>query len=669
MKDLIRVKGYGLNEILSNVPGVLAQSRYGNQDVRLTIRGFGARGAGERSNAGTSRGIRILSDGFPETEPDGRTSFDLIDLSGASSVEIVRSNASAIWGNAAGGVVNITSNSSFTQPYIHLQSLFGSFGFVKQNIQFGANLDAGNFFFSLSNTNFDGWREHSNSSQTLLNANITSQLGVRTALGIFLTGTTNIFRIPGPLTQQQFDSNARQAQNDTMNYKPTYVQRDERRSNRSGRLGATVTHDIDDENTISAMAFVNPKFLQRSERNTFRDFTRYHIGGNFIYSNRIEFGSSIKAWTQIGIDEAYQDGAILFYSLIDGHRGDQLKDNKSEGANNFGTFFQEEINIGEHIVTLLGGRYDNITYFYESFINPGLNDTKSFKRFTPKAGVTYRFTPFHSVYLNIGGGVEVPAGNETDPSGTSGQDTITAINPLLEPIKSTTFEIGTKQIISFSKGTDHEDDYCFVQSFDYDIALYWITVNDDIIPYRGGRFYFTAGETRRIGAEVGIGLVTSPGISIQSSFSLSRNKYISYLIDSVHYNKPNAFADLSNNKMAGVPDLFYNISVRYSPTFYKELFAEISLQSVGEYFANDANILSVPAYTLIHGTIGFNDINLWKDKLFLRGVFGINNITNEKYAASAFINPDYDRNNNQAIYLEPGLPRNIFSSVSVNFRY
>ena len=95
-------KGYGLNEAISFVPGVLAQSRYGNQDVRITIRGFGARGAGDKSNTGTSRGIKFFVDGIPETEPDGRTSFDNIDLSLTNKIEVVRSNVSALWGNAAG---------------------------------------------------------------------------------------------------------------------------------------------------------------------------------------------------------------------------------------------------------------------------------------------------------------------------------------------------------------------------------------------------------------------------------------------------------------------------------------------------------------------------------------------------------------------------------------
>jgi iron complex outermembrane receptor protein len=165
--ELATPKGYGLDEVLSFVPGVLAQSRYGNQDVRLTIRGFGARGAGERSNSGTTRGIRILSNGFPETEPDGRTSLDLVDISGAGSVEVLRSNASSLYGNAAGGIVNITSNTTFADPYSTFRESFGSFGFHKEYLSGGAFLGDGRMYYSFGNTTFDGWRDHSKSSQAL----------------------------------------------------------------------------------------------------------------------------------------------------------------------------------------------------------------------------------------------------------------------------------------------------------------------------------------------------------------------------------------------------------------------------------------------------------------------------------------------------------------------
>lgn len=63
-----------INEVIRNVPGVWFQPRYGNHDVRISIRGFGT-----RSNTGI-RGIRILLDGIPESEPDGQTRIEAIDF-------------------------------------------------------------------------------------------------------------------------------------------------------------------------------------------------------------------------------------------------------------------------------------------------------------------------------------------------------------------------------------------------------------------------------------------------------------------------------------------------------------------------------------------------------------------------------------------------------------
>ena len=54
-------RAIGLDDALNGVPGVLVQSRGGAQDVRITIRGYGARGNGDRSNSGSMRGIRVLT--------------------------------------------------------------------------------------------------------------------------------------------------------------------------------------------------------------------------------------------------------------------------------------------------------------------------------------------------------------------------------------------------------------------------------------------------------------------------------------------------------------------------------------------------------------------------------------------------------------------------------
>ena len=72
------------------------------------------------------------------------------------------------------------------------------------------------------------------------------------------------------------------------------------------------------------------------------------------------------------------------------------------------------------------------------------------------------------------------------------------MNALLEPIHSTTYELGTKHLVPFAGG--------IVSAFSYEVALYDTRVANEIVPYRGGRFYFTAGKADRRGVELGAAL-------------------------------------------------------------------------------------------------------------------------------------------------------------------
>ena len=648
-------RGFGLDEALGMVPGVLAQSRYGTGDIRLVIRGFGARGAGDRSNAGTSRGIRVLLDGFPETEPDGRTSLDGVDLAATQRIDVIRSNASSIWGNAAGGVINLTTAPDFSKPFTEAQFEMGGFGFEKYTGKFGVLMADSRLATTVTRTVFDGWRGNSAASRWLVNSTLVSPLGTGTQLGLFLVATDNRFNIPGPLTQAQLDQDPVQAN-------ATYLARLERRHNRQGRLGASVEHDFGGGGTLSSMLYINPKFLQRSERGTFRDFTRYHLGGNLVYANTARLGPTTRARVLGGLDEAYQDGAILFYSLTpDGNRGATLRDNKREGANNLGFFLQTELDVSDKLGVSVGARRDAITYYSESFINPKLSDTKVFARITPKLGVNYRVRPTHSFYLNVGGGVEAPAGNETDPAGTFGQDTVLAINPLLEPIRSTTYEIGTKQLVTFGPESA-------ISEVSYDVALYRTQVANEIVPYRGGRFYFTAGKARRNGAEFGLNVNTRSGFSLQGMFGLSDHRYSEYLVDSVHYNiaKQGVFADYSGNQVVGVPRTMFGLTLALSPKGWSGVRAQVGVQGSGTYFADDANVVSVAGYSLVNATVGLDrpiDIGAGAT---LRGSVSVQNLLNKRYIGSAFLNPDVV--NSVPVAFEPGLPRSIVFSFGLGYR-
>ncbi len=643
--------GFGLNDAMATVPGALVQSRYGTSDVRITIRGFGARGAGDRSNAGTSRGIRVLMDGMPETEPDGRTSFDNVDLASAEGIDVIRSNASSLWGNAAGGVVSISTVPQVDKPFMTAQAMNGTFGLQRYIAQAGAPLGSGVAYATLVNTTFDGWRANSSSRRVLFNAGIATPVSDKTLLRVHLLGANNLMHIPGPLSAADVATNPRQAN-------ATYAARDERRFNRLGRLGVAIEHQIDNKQSLSAVTYVNPKYLQRSERGTFRDFTRYHVGGNVQYNRIDKIGTTTRNRINLGLDQAYQDGTILFYTLSSTNgRGVTLRDNKGEGAYNSGLFVEDELTLNDKISVTLGARGDAISYYYKSFSMPQLDASKRFARVTPKLGATYRFSPTHTLYVNVGGGIEAPAGNETDPASTFGQDTITALNPLLAPIRSTTYEVGTKHVMAVGDGSGT------LESVSYDMAGYLTNVTNEIVPYRGGRFYFTAGQARRVGAEVGITAAIRGGFRWENAFTLSQNKYQQYVVDSVHYGKAGATADYAGNKIVGIPDYFYGSTLVYGPrSAPRGISVQVGMQGTGRYFADDANTITVPESHIL--SVGLRSDRLVRiGDAFVRAFINIENVLDRRWIGSAFLNPDVV--NGAPIAYEPGMPRSVTVSLSI----
>lgn len=648
------LSGYGLDAALSGVPGVLAQSRYGNGDIRLIIRGFGSRGAGDRSNSGTSRGVRVLTNGIPETEPDGRTSFDNVDLGIAQSIDVVRSNASAQWGNAAGGVVNINTIPEFSSPFIEESNAVGGWGLKRIGLSAGTLVGQGRLFGAVVNSSYEGWRKNAMSSRTVFDGGIVASLGEGTTLKTLLSASLNRFNVPGPLTQAQMDADPTQAN-------ATYLARRERRDNRLVRVAAILDHRIDDAQSFSTMAFVQPKYLQRSERNTYRDFNRYHAGANAVYRCADRVGDDTKGRFVLGSDVAYQDGTILFYSLsATQERGTTLTDNKREGANNFGIFASEDLEIGEHWVLSLGARWDAITYTYSSNITPSANTTKSFTGVTPKIGVTYKVSPTHTWFANLGGGVEAPAGNETDPeAGTP--NAVYAINPLLDPIRSNTVELGTKRVF-VALGADG-----FVRSVSYDAAAFVTSVTNEIVPYNGGRFYFTAGKAERKGAELGATVHAQGGWSLNGAYTWMDATYSSYVVDSVHYGKPGAKADYSGNKIVGVPGSMVSATIGFASDALHGIKLQAGMQNIGSYFADDANKISVPSSTVLNvGVVATRPYDLGNG-FGVRGSVMMTNAADTKYVGSAYLNPDKITVGGVSVpaVFEPGLPRQIILSLSI----
>jgi iron complex outermembrane recepter protein len=612
-------RAYNLGEALGTVPGVLAQSRSGGQDVRVAIRGYGARGAGERSNSGVMRGIRVLTDGIPVTEPDGRTAFDLVDLGAADRIEVSRSNASALYGNASGGVINLRTDLDFPGSWLEYRQQAGAWGFHREQAVTGFALGEGRGVLALGNTTFDGWRDHSLSAGTQAHLRFATPLDPGTRLGVLVDAVSDIHRFPGALTREQLEQAPRMANANA-------VSRDDRRRNRIGRVALTLDRRIESSQDLSLALFAEPKILARSERNRYRDFNRVHLGGSGVYQLRSQLTSGLESRSSLGGDEAFQDGSVLFYDLTaNGGRGTTLVADSREGANSAGGFVQQELIWNGRWSARAALRYDNLWYLSEDHIDPVLNATKRFTRFTPKGSLAF-LGGAYTIYASLGGGVEAPAFNEIDPP--PAVETTTSINPFLEPMISTTWELGAKGEAALPRGLGR---------LRYDAALYWIDVKNDLIPYDGGAYYFTAGKSQRKGAELGCDWSPTERLLLSASGTLSENTYLEYA---------NLLGDYADNQVAGLPGAAFNARGRYAlPLGFT---VEASVEHLGAYYADDANTARADAYTLLGGSLGYarklGDASL---RAFVAG----SNLTDQRYVASVFINGVSGQ------FYEPGLPR------------
>src|SRR5687767_5829665 len=102
-----------LSETLGRVPGIVVQNRQNYaQDLQIQSRGFGA-----RATFGV-RGLRLIADGIPASQPDGQGQVSHFDLGSAERIEVLRGPFAPMYGNAAGGVINIITEPGSREPGI-----------------------------------------------------------------------------------------------------------------------------------------------------------------------------------------------------------------------------------------------------------------------------------------------------------------------------------------------------------------------------------------------------------------------------------------------------------------------------------------------------------------------------------------------------------------------
>lgn len=642
----------GVQDVLTTIPGLFLQPRYGNHDTRITIRGYGS-----RSNTGI-RGVRILLDGIPESEPDGQTRIEAIDFDAIGRIEVVRGYSSSLYTNAPGGVINFLTDKFFPVSFFQLNNEFGSYDLRKNGFKLGVNGKNSRFMTSYSYQNYKGYRQHSNEYQHRLNGLFEADFAANSKLSVYGYYVNGLIKLPGALTLAQYNLNDTVANSNS-------IKRDEKRDSKKGRVGITLLTSLEKGNmkhSFEATAYGTVKIFDRVAK-TYRLFTRYGVGGTFRYVNKLTFGKGKDKRTNeftVGSDLFYQDGPIREFNNLGGKKGDDLQAINDEVISNVGAYALNQIEILPNRLSLLvSGRYDRVIYNFKDEL-AGFRDTaRTFAEFTPKVALNLKLTPHIAFYTSFGLGFDSPAGNELDNYAYTSDGGIHAINPDLKPQKSTSFEAGIKgEVASLKKKY-------FKNTF-FEISFYNTKIEDVIVPFVVGTdvFFRNAALAKRTGVEVGFNSEVVKGLTLKGAFTYQNFKYDEYFAGSIDSTGTLTNVNFSGNYEPSNPKMFISGEAMYQYTFSKKytVYLKSNIQNVGEMYVNDANTdsLKTEAYSLINAQLGI-DFNFNKFRVIAYG--GLNNITDQKYVAFININAS-----NKDFY-EAGPKRNFFGGLTLAYMF
>ena len=625
----------GLDEALTRVPGLFMQNRYNfAQDLRISIRGFGARAAFG------IRGIKILVDGIPETLPDGTGQVDSIDLGATRNIEVIRGPSSSLYGNASGGVISITSEDGPEVPFISARLAAGENDFQKLQMKAGGQTDRVNYFLSLSDTEIDGYRAHSQAENTQFSGRFNFDLGnERSLLAVVNTTDQPISNDPGGI-------NAAQAAADPSSARDRNVAYDTGEALDQERIGFVYSTPIGDSGELAARTYL----VWRDFQNKLPQFPvadavdleRFFAGGGVTYTRTGTLGGMPNRLI-MGFDTDDQDDERKRFLNDQGTLGPLLFD-QDENFTARGVFLQNELSLSDQLQFTLGLRYDEVEYSVtDNFLGDGDDSgRREMDDVSPMLGIVYGLSPTLSLYGTVSTAFETPSTTDfANPSGGGG------FNPTLNPQSATNFEVGLR-------GTVGDRHY-------YELAVFDVNVDDELVPtdVDGRNFFENAGESSRTGIE--LAFVSNPTDRIRASLSYAYTdfEFDDFRVVSVDAGGvPTVVDDFSGNVIPGTVEhlLFGEVSYTHPSGW----FGAFDLLYVGEQFANNANTVEVDAYTVANVRVGFERAI---GSTIVSPFFGINNLFDESYNANIRLNAFGAR------YFEPAPDQNIYAGVSVRFDF
>jgi len=233
-----------ISESLAAVPGLLARDRQNYaQDVQISVRGFGA-----RSTFGV-RGVRLYVDGIPATLPDGQGQVSNVDLGSAGRIEVLRGPFSALYGNSAGGVIQVFTEDGSGPPTVGFGMAAGSDGALRLSSKVSGSQGAFGYVGSISRFTSDGYRDHSAVQREIGNLKFTLATDESSKLTL-VANSVNLPKAQDPLglTRAQFEADPRSVD-------PSATAFDTRKNVNQTQVGAVYERQVDGTNALRLLAY------------------------------------------------------------------------------------------------------------------------------------------------------------------------------------------------------------------------------------------------------------------------------------------------------------------------------------------------------------------------------------------------------------------------------
>lgn len=311
-----------LDESLEFVPGLYLQNRENYaQGQRISSRGFGA-----RAPFGI-RGLHIRVDGIPYTLPDGQAQIDAVDLASAEQIEVIRGPSSVLYGNAAGGVIDITTADGRRMrqsPVIDLQG--GSHGLKQLGIRAGG--EQGDWFYSASASALqsDGYREQSEVEKYLFNGKLGYQLDDQRSLTVLLNLLdTPKAEDPSGLNLEDAEEDPRQARDIAKNI-------DSGQTVDQQLVGAHYSDQAFAGGALDARVFYSWRDFEQQlpfPGSSLINYKRDYYGGSLEYSRQADLAGRPFNWI-VGTDLGWQEDdrgrrSVDVTGMVTGTTGDEFQ--------------------------------------------------------------------------------------------------------------------------------------------------------------------------------------------------------------------------------------------------------------------------------------------------------------------------------------------------------